>query len=130
MTEYFILLHTKHLVHFKPTTGFVDPFNKTISGKAIDLMQAKVSLSDVDSEEDMFTVTTARVRYQLKPRGEMDLSAGGWVEKITQVMLSAGIEGPEDNRDYTDFLSGYNKVMPELNPSQSQAGGIGGPLSA
>ena len=32
--RYFILLNSKHLVHFQPTTGFVDPFKKTISGKA------------------------------------------------------------------------------------------------
>ena len=31
--EYFILLTTKHIVHFQPNTGFVDPFKKTISGK-------------------------------------------------------------------------------------------------
>ena len=34
LTRYFILLNSKHLVHFQPTTGFVDPFKKTISGKA------------------------------------------------------------------------------------------------
>ena len=40
----------KHLVHFQPTSGFVDPFKKTISGKAIDLMHASVKMSD-DGDE-------------------------------------------------------------------------------
>lgn len=44
--EYVILLRTKHIVHFQPNTGFVDPFKKTISGKSIDLMAAHVGVPE------------------------------------------------------------------------------------
>ena len=60
----------------------------------------------------------ATCHLHLRCCAAQDLSAGGWVEKITEVMLAAGIEGPATQRDYTDFLSGYNAVVPELNPAQ------------
>merc|ERR1719473_1734833 len=94
--EYFILLNTKHVVHFQPNTGFVDPFEKRIRGKAIDLMQAQVSLSEDDvtvevpealregffddALSDGFEVRTARQLYILRPK---ESSAEAWVERIT-----------------------------------------------
>ena len=131
--EYFILLQTKHIVHFEPTTGFVDPFTKKISGKAIDLMQAQVSLSDedepvdipkdllegfaVESLSDGFEVMTARHQYILRPK---ESSAEAWVEQITEVMF----DNPDDDnpppddevRDYNDFLVGYNETVPDDEP--------------
>ena len=70
--EYFILLNSKHLVHFQPTTGFVDPFKKTISGKAIDLLHSSVKMSDGEADKDLdlnqFEITTGRCLYLLKPK--------------------------------------------------------------
>ena len=133
--EYFILLNTKHVIHFLPNTGFVDPFKKTISGKAIDLMQAQVGLGDgaaeavdipqsllegfaVDSLEDGFEIRTARQLYVLKPK---ESSAENWVEAITEVMFeNADADGqvPADDeiRDYDDFLIGYNDVKASDEP--------------
>ena len=133
--EYFILLHTKHIVHFEPTTGFVDPFKKTISGKAIDLMQAQVSLSEEDESVDIpknlledfaveqlsdgFEVKTARHNYILKPK---ESSAEDWVEQITEVMFdNADDDIPPDDaaRDYNDFLAGNNDIVPSDKPEDA-----------
>ena len=133
--EYFILLNTKHIVHFEPTTGFVDPFKKTISGKAIDLMQAQVSLSEEDETVDIpknlledfaveqlsdgFEVLTARHKYVLKPK---ESSAEDWVEQITEVMFDhQDDEIPPDDeaRDYTDFLAGNNDIVPSDKPEDA-----------
>lgn len=128
--EYFILLHTRHVVHFQPNTGFVDPFKKTISGKAIDLMQAQVGMGDgapetvdippsllegfaVEELEDGFEIRTARHLYVLKPK---ESSAENWVEAITEVMFDADegeIANDEEVRQYGDFLVGYNDVVGE-----------------
>jgi len=124
--EYFILLNTKHVVHFQPTTGFVDPFEKRIRGKAIDLMQAQVSLSDVedavdipealregfvdDALSDGFEIRTARNLYILRPK---ESSAEAWVERITEVMfddIDGDVPPDDETRDYNDFLIGYNTV--------------------
>jgi hypothetical protein len=116
--EYFILLNSKHLVHFQPTTGFVDPFKKTISGKAIDLMHASVKMTDSADTENQFEVTTGRYLYLLKPKDE-EASAEGWVEKITEIMLAVA-DGPDidhvhnaADRDYGTALQGYHDVKPE-----------------
>ena len=133
--EYFILLNTKHIVHFEPTTGFVDPFKKTISGKAIDLMQAQVSLSEEDETVDIpknlledfaveqlsdgFEVLTARHKYVLKPK---ESSAEDWVEQITEVMFDNADEDipPDDAaRDYDDFLAGNNDIVPSDKPEDA-----------
>ena len=124
--EYFILLNTKHVIHFLPNTGFVDPFKKTISGKAIDLMQAQVGMGDgaaveipealregfaEDALEDGFEIRTARHLYVLKPK---ESSAENWVEAITEVMFDTPEEelaNDEEVRDYNDFLVGYNEVV-------------------
>ena len=128
--EYFILLNTKHIIHFLPNTGFVDPFKKTISGKAIDLMQAQVGMGDgtpetvdipqsllegfaVEELEDGFEIRTARHLYVLKPK---ESSAENWVEAITEVMFDADegeIANDEEVRQYGDFLVGYNDVVGE-----------------
>ena len=111
--EYFILLHSKHLVHFQPNTGFVDPFKKTISGKAIDLMQASVAMDDEptegSSELQAFRIKTSRIEYHLKPQDEVGGNAEDWVEEITEVMLAAE-EGDDDDadRDYGAFMGDYN----------------------
>jgi len=132
--EYFILLNTKHIVHFQPNTGFVDPFKKTISGKSIDLMSAHVGMPDdpatvdpipaalsegVDvGEGNIFEIKTARSKYLLCPK---ESSAEAWVEKITEVMLALD-EGEEDvmesadTRDYNDFIAGYSDVKPDDAP--------------
>ena len=116
--EYFILLHSKHLVHFQPTSGFVDPFKKTISGKAIDLMHASVKMSD-EGDENAFEITTGRSLYQLRPKDEAD-SAMAWVEKITETMLASDDMGQAvdhvhnaADRDYGTALQGYSDVKPE-----------------
>ena len=115
--EYFILLHSKHLVHFQPNTGFVDPFKKTISGKAIDLMQASVAMDDEptegSSELQAFRIKTSRIEYHLKPQDEVGGNAEDWVEEITEVMLAAE-EGDDDDadRDYGAFMGDYNEVVP------------------
>jgi len=135
--EYFILLHTKHIVHFQPNTGFVDPFKKTISGKSIDLMSAQVRMPDegtriepipaslaegVDASDiNIFEIRTARHRYLLCPK---ESTAEAWVEKITEVMLEQEGEDEAQTRDYDDFLTGYNDVKPN---DQSAAAG---PLDA
>jgi len=130
-TEYFILLTTKHLIHFKPNTGFVDPFKKTISGKAIDLMQAKVALYEgpeqgatnkdgTIADDEIFEIRTPRHLYLLQPRGDdssTPISATGWVERITEVMLAADEDDDMpsgQDRDYNDFISGYNEVVPDM----------------
>jgi len=97
--EYFILLSSKHLVHFKPNTGFVDPFKKTINGKSIDLMTATVQMSNepgpdaIERKKDeggdvanVFEIRTKRHLYLLQPREDAN-SANAWVDKITEVML-------------------------------------------
>ena len=116
--EYFILLNSKHLVHFQPTSGFVDPFKKTISGKAIDLMHASVKMSD-EGDENAFEITTGRSLYQLRPKDEAD-SAMAWVEKITETMLASDDMGQAvdhvhnaADRDYGTALQGYSDVKPE-----------------
>ena len=93
---YVILLNTKHIVHFQPNTGMVDPFTKTIKGKAIDLMQATIAQSaeeeeavdipaallegfSVDSLSDGFEIRTARHLYMLKPK---ESSAEAWIEMV------------------------------------------------
>ena len=125
--EYFILLNTKHMIHFLPNTGFVDPFAKTVSGKSIDLMQAQVSVGDgageavdipsallddfaVDALEDGFEIRTARHKYILKPK---ETSADVWMENITDVMFDSVEDDANDEevRDYGDFLVGYNDVV-------------------
>jgi len=130
--EYFILLATKHVVHFQPNTGFVDPFEKRIRGKAIDLMQAQVSLNEEDvvteipdalkegfvddALTDGFEIETARQRYILRPK---ESSAEAWVERITEVMFDdVDTEVPPDDetRDYGDFLVGYNGVTGDGGP--------------
>lgn len=123
--EYFILLKTKHIVHFQPNTGFVDPFTKSISGKAIDLMMSTVKMGEdgvgenLDSADEQlrtFEIHTARVVYQLKPRPDIasDIDAETWVEQITEVMLSDDhADDAGEGRDYGDFLEGYNEVKPE-----------------
>ena len=127
--EYFILLNTKHIVHFQPNTGFVDPFTKKISGKAIDLMQAQVAMAEEGTAEEIpaaltegfvddaladgFEIRTARQLYILRPK---ESSAEAWVETITEVMFdNADDEIPPDDetRDYNDFLIGYNDVQGE-----------------
>jgi myosin heavy subunit len=124
--EYFILLSTKHVVHFQPNTGFVDPFEKKIRGKAIDLMQAQVSLSEddmgveipdelkegfVDDKlSDGFEIRTARQLYILRPK---ESSAEAWVERITEVMFDdqdGDVPPDDETRDYNDYLVGYNAV--------------------
>ena len=123
--EYFILLNTKHVVHFQPNTGMVDPFKKTIKGKAIDLMQATIGTMEeeavdipsallegfsVDSLTDGFEIRTARQLYQLKPR---ESSSEVWIEAISEVMFDDPNQevAPDDEiRDYNDFLTGYNDV--------------------
>ena len=103
--EYFILLNTKHVVHFQPNTGMVDPFKKTIKGKAIDPMQAMIAQSaeeevvdippallegfSVDALTDGFEIRTARQLYMLKPK---ESSAEAWIEAITEVMFDDGGE--------------------------------------
>ena len=128
--EYFILLNSKHLVHFQPTTGFVDPFKKTISGKAIDLLHSSVKMSEVEGGEagaearggaeaelNQFEITTGRYLYLLKPK-DGESSAAGWVEKITETMLAVE-EGGTDHvhnaadRDYGAALQGYSNVKPD-----------------
>lgn len=119
--EYFILLNSKHLVHFQPTTGFVDPFKKTISGKAIDLLHSSVKMSDGEADKDLdlnqFEITTGRCLYLLKPK-DGESSAAGWVEKITETMLAVA-EGDTDHihnaadRDYGTALQGYTNVKPD-----------------
>ena len=120
--EYFILLSTKHLVHFKPNTGFVDPFKKTINGKSIDLMSATVKLAD-DEDSNIFEIKTGRHLYLLQPKNETgggkgddkETFADQWVDKITEVMLATDAdeeEAADENRDYGDFLTGYNDVKP------------------
>ena len=121
--EYFILLHSKHLVHFQPNTGFVDPFKKTISGKAIDLMQASVAMDDEptegSSELQAFRIKTSRIEYHLKPQDEVGGNAEDWVEEITEVMLAAE-EGDDDDadRDYGAFMGDYNEVVPANEASR------------
>ena len=124
--EYFILLNTKHVVHFQPNTGFVDPFEKRIRGKAIDLMQAQVALSEDDvtvevpeplregfvddALSDGFEIRTARHLYVLRPK---ESSAEAWVERITEVMfddMDGEVPPDDETRDYGDFLIGYNSV--------------------
>jgi len=124
--EYFILLRTKHVVHFQPNTGFVDPFEKRIRGKAIDLMQAQVTLNEedvaveipaalkegfVDDDlSDGFEIQTSRHKYILRPK---ESSSEAWVDRITEVMFDEMDEtAPPDDatRDYNDFLVGYNGV--------------------
>ena len=128
--EYFILLNSKHLVHFQPTTGFVDPFKKTISGKAIDLLHSSVKMSEAEGGEagaearggaeaelNQFEITTGRYLYLLKPK-DGESSAAGWVEKITETMLAVE-EGGTDHvhnaadRDYGAALQGYSNVKPD-----------------
>ena len=128
--EYFILLHSKHLVHFQPNTGFVDPFKKTISGKAIDLLHSSVKMSEAEGGEaaaearggaeaelNQFEITTGRYLYLLKPK-DGESSAAGWVEKITETMLAVE-EGGTDHvhnaadRDYGAALQGYSNVKPD-----------------
>ena len=126
--EYFILLHSKHLVHFQPNTGFVDPFKKTISGKAIDLMQASVAMDDEptegSSELQAFRIKTSRIEYHLKPQDEVGGNAEDWVEEITEVMLAAE-EGDDDDadRDYGAFMGDYNEVVPMNEASRRLPGG-------
>jgi hypothetical protein len=128
--EYFILLQTKHIVHFEPTTGFVDPFTKKISGKAIDLMQAQVQLTEegeavdipkdllegfaVESLSDGFEIRTARHQYILHPK---ESSAEDWVEQVTEVMFDnpddEHVAPDDETRDYNDFLVGYNDTVPD-----------------
>ena len=132
--EYFILLQTKHIVHFQPNTGFVDPFKKTISGKAIDLMQAQVAQVDDELEvvdipaalregfvddqlADGFEIRTARQVYQLRPK---ESSAEAWVEHITEVMFQSNEEVDEEEaRDYNDHLVGYNDVVASNDPESA-----------
>ena len=133
--EYFILLNTKHVVHFQPNTGMVDPFKKTIKGKAIDLMQATIAQSaeeevvdippallegfSVDALTDGFEIRTARQSYMLKPK---ESSAEAWIEAITEVMFDDGGEEPAQDealRDYGDFLTGYNEVTASSNGPES-----------
>ena len=128
--EYFILLSTKHIVHFQPNTGFIDPFSKSIKGKAIDLMQAQVQLNEDDAAVDIpealregfiedslsdgFDIVTARHKYILKPK---ESSSEVWVEKITEVMfddVDAEVPPDDETRDYGDYLIGYNDVHQEL----------------
>jgi len=121
--EYFILLNTKHVVHFQPNTGMVDPFTKTIKGKAIDLMQASIAQSEeqavdipaalldgfaTDQLTDGFEIRTARHLYMLKPK---ESSAETWIEAITEVMFEEDKEG--GGTKYDDFLTGYNSVTAE-----------------
>uniref|UniRef100_A0A7S3BMF8 Signal peptidase complex subunit 1 n=1 Tax=Haptolina ericina TaxID=156174 RepID=A0A7S3BMF8_9EUKA len=137
--EYFILLQTKHIVHFQPNTGFVDPFKKTISGKSIDLMSAEVGMPEdpsavskippdlapgVDTSEDnIFEIRTARQVIQLCPK---ETTAEAWLEKITEVMLALD-EGEEDvmdaaeSRDYGAAMAGYYDVKPDEAPGGDDA---------
>ena len=114
---------SKHLVHFQPNTGFVDPFKKTISGKAIDLMQASVAMDDEptegSSELQAFRIKTSRIEYHLKPQDEVGGNAEDWVEEITEVMLAAE-EGDDDDadRDYGAFMGDYNEVVPANEASR------------
>jgi len=118
--EYFILLNTKHVVHFQPNTGMVDPFKKTIKGKAIDLMQATIGQSEEEIGEippelltgfdeaptEGFEIRTARQVYRLLPK---ETSAEAWIEAITEVMFDDGDDGGGE-QVYDDFLTGYNDV--------------------
>ena len=63
----------------------------------------------VDTLSDGFEIRTARQVYQLKPK---ETSAESWIEAITEVMFDDGDAGAgdEENRDYNDFLTGYNDV--------------------
>lgn len=126
--EYFILLKTKHMIHFEPKVGFLDPESKAISGKTIDLMLAKMQMTEVNDalpsavekekqekefetgEDNAFELRTARVLYVLWPK---ETPADIWVEKITDVMLADDESDEEESgkpADYSDFLVGYNEV--------------------
>ena len=99
--------------------------NRTIKGKAIDLMQATIAQSEEAEEVDIppallegfstdtltdgFEIRTARQTYHLKPK---ESSAEVWIEAITDVMFDEGDDAAADGevRDYTDFLTDYNEV--------------------
>ena len=72
--------------------------------------------ANVDALEDGFEIRTARHLYVLKPK---ESSAENWLEAITEVMFdNADEEIPPDaeERDYDDFLIGYNDVKASDEP--------------